>query len=69
VASAFRKEIFSIWGNTIPLFGNYPYHTKFKILENNRISCRPCSVKGFSKCPEGHLKCLNEILFDFYIPD
>lgn len=68
IASAFKKEIFSIWGNTIPAFGMYPYRTKFTIFENNKISCRPCSKIGFQKCPNGHFKCMNEIVFDFYLP-
>lgn len=68
IASAFKKEIFSIWGNTIPTFGMYPYRTKFTILENNRVNCRPCSKIGFQKCPKGHFKCMNEIVFDFYLP-
>jgi len=68
IASAFKKEIFSIWGNTIPAFGMYPYRTKFTIFENNKISCRPCSKIGFQKCPKGHFKCMNEIVFDFYLP-
>ena len=68
VASAFKKEIFGLWGNTILLFGRYPYRTKFVVLENNKISCRPCSVKGFSKCPKGHFNCMNQIVFDFYLP-
>ncbi|MBS1978280.1 MAG: glycosyltransferase family 9 protein [Bacteroidetes bacterium] len=68
IAAAFRKEVFSIWGNTIPAFGMYPYRTKFTILENNRIGCRPCSKIGYDKCPKGHFKCMNGISFDFYIP-
>lgn len=68
IAAAFKKEVFSIWGNTIPLFGMYPYRTKFTILENNKIDCRPCSKIGYDKCPKGHFKCMNNIVFDFYIP-
>ncbi len=68
IAAAFKKNIFSIWGNTTPSFGMYPYQTKFTVLENNKISCRPCSKIGYSKCPKGHFKCMNEIVFDFYLP-
>ena len=69
IASAFKKNIYSIWGNTIPSFGMYPYRTKFTIFENNKINCRPCSKIGFSKCPKGHFKCMKNIVFDFYLPD
>lgn len=68
VAAAFNKTVYSIWGNTVPAFGMYPYRTHFIVLENNKVSCRPCSKIGFSKCPKGHFKCMNEIAFDFYIP-
>lgn len=68
IAAAFKKQIFSIWGNTTPLFGMYPYRTKFSIFENNKLNCRPCSKIGYDKCPKGHFKCMNEVVFDFYIP-
>ncbi|MFT7196502.1 MAG: ADP-heptose:LPS heptosyltransferase [Marinoscillum sp.] len=69
VAAAFQKEIFSIWGNTIPEFGMYPYQTKFTIFENKKLDCRPCSKIGFDNCPKGHFKCMKEVTFDFYLPD
>jgi ADP-heptose:LPS heptosyltransferase len=69
IAAALKKEVFSIWGNTIPSFGMYPYRTKFTVLENNKLSCRPCSKIGYAKCPQGHFKCMNDIAFDFYLPE
>ena len=68
VAAAFQKQVYSIWGNTTPLFGMYPYRTKFVVFENNKITCRPCSKIGHQKCPKGHFKCMNELVFDFYLP-
>ena len=68
IAAAFRKPIYSIWGNTTPLFGMSPYQTKFVVLENNHLSCRPCSKIGYSRCPKGHFKCMNDIVFDFDLP-
>lgn len=68
VASAFKKEIIGLWGNTILLFGRYPYRTKYTVLENNRVSCRPCTTRGYDACPKGHFKCMNRIVFDFYLP-
>ncbi len=63
IAAAFGKKIFSLWGNTIPEFGMYPYKPGdgSKILEVENLKCRPCSKLGFSKCPRGHFKCMNEI--------
>jgi len=68
IAAALKKEVFSIWGNTIPEFGMYPYRTRFTVLENRKISCRPCSKIGYKKCPKGHFKCMNDLNFDFYLP-
>lgn len=67
VASALRKEIFGLWGNTISLFGRYPYRTRFTVLESNSVMCRPCSSKGFDRCPKGHFRCMRDIMFDFYL--
>ncbi|WP_377242319.1 glycosyltransferase family 9 protein [Persicitalea jodogahamensis] len=69
VAAAFKKKVYSIWGNTTPLFGMYPYQTPHVILENNSLSCRPCSKIGYAKCPKGHFKCMNELSFDFEIKE
>lgn len=66
VASAFGKEVFCIFGNTIPAFGRYPYQTRFTLLEKS-LPCRPCSVKGYEKCPLGHFRCMNNIAMDFYV--
>jgi len=67
IAAALKKEVYSIWGNTIPAFGMYPYQTKFHVLENKNLNCRPCSKIGFHKCPKGHFKCMNEMVFDFQL--
>ncbi|MCU0338439.1 MAG: glycosyltransferase family 9 protein [Spirosomaceae bacterium] len=67
VAAAFKKKVYSIWGNTIPAFGMYPYQTNFVVLENRHLSCRPCSKIGHHKCPKGHFKCMNDLSFNFEI--
>ena len=65
IAAAFQKKIISIWGNTIPEFGMYPYYKNGidnnKSVEVENLSCRPCSKIGFDKCPKGHFKCMREI--------
>jgi len=65
VAAAFRKNIISFWGNTIPQFGMYPYmpgdEMKSDIVEINNLSCRPCSKLGYNKCPKKHFDCMNKI--------
>lgn len=62
IAAAFHKKIISVWGNTIPDFGMYPYLIEdSKIVEVNNLKCRPCSKIGYSACPQKHFKCMNMI--------
>lgn len=64
IASAFKKNIVAIWGNTVPALGFAPYQTPFVSIQNNEISCRPCSKLGFKNCPKGHFKCMNDLTFE-----
>ncbi|BDD09587.1 glycosyl hydrolase [Fulvitalea axinellae] len=68
IAAAFKKEIYSIWGNTTPELGMYPYRTKFTVFEVKGLNCRPCSKLGYNECPKGHFRCMKDQKFDFYLP-
>lgn len=66
IAAAFKKPILSVWGNTVPDFGMYPYFgrdqkvtTLHDLFEVRPLYCRPCSKIGYRKCPLGHFKCMN----------
>jgi ADP-heptose:LPS heptosyltransferase len=61
IAAAFKKNILSVWGNTVPSFGMYPYGTSYEVFQVNKLWCRPCSKIGYEKCPLGHFKCMREI--------
>ena len=63
IAAAFGKRIISLWGNTIPEFGMFPYqaHHDSRIFQVHHLSCRPCTKIGFKKCPRKHFKCMNDI--------
>ncbi len=62
IAAAFKKTIHSIWGNTVPEFGMYPYLSGESYLyEVKGLACRPCSKIGYQKCPLGHFNCMNKI--------
>ena len=71
IAAAFKRPIISLWGNTVPAFGMYPYYGEnflsrqqqlpYDIMEINNLSCRPCSKIGYNKCPRGHFKCMELI--------
>jgi heptosyltransferase-2 len=68
IAAAFKKKIISVWGNTVPEFGMYPYYGKDQIrnfkFEIRGLRCRPCSKIGYAKCPRGHFKCMKQISMD-----
>ncbi len=71
IAAAFNKKIASIWGNTVPEFGMYPYlseNEEYKIFEIGGLSCRPCSKIGYAKCPKKHFACM-ELIDETLIAD
>jgi len=71
IAAAWQKPIVSLWGNTTPWLGMFPYygyndisHTvapQSVIIENNNLSCRPCSKIGYNACPKKHFRCMNDL--------
>ncbi len=63
IAAAYKKKIISVWGNTIPEFGMYPYmpDNKSIIAQVKNLKCRPCSKIGFRRCPKGHFRCMQEM--------
>ena len=62
IASAFKKNIISLWGNTVPKFGMYPYQAGelSQICEVKNLKCRPCSKIGYKKCPKKHFDCMEK---------
>lgn len=62
IATCFQVPIVSVWGNTVPELGMYPYYPNnkelFTIQEVKDLSCRPCSKIGYQKCPKGHFNCM-----------
>jgi len=66
IAAALQKRVISVWGNTVPAFGMYPYYgsrsgVQYDVVEINKLWCRPCSKIGYKKCPRGHFKCMENI--------
>ncbi len=62
IAAALQLRIFSLWGNTVPAFGMYPYlpqkSSLADIFEIDGLKCRPCSKLGFERCPKNHFSCM-----------
>ena len=69
IAAAFKRPIVSVWGNTVPGFGMYPYlppagAPEAVIAEVKGLSCRPCSKIGYPACPRGHFSCMRDQRLD-----
>jgi len=63
LACAVNVPVVTIFGSSVKEFGFFPYRSgKSLILENNFLSCRPCSHIGREECPEKHFKCMREIV-------
>lgn len=71
IAAAFQKPVISLWGNTSPELGMFPYYGRNTLGDNaganvvfaevKSLSCHPCSKLGYAKCPKGHFKCMNNL--------
>ena len=63
LAAALNKKMLVVWGSTSDHLGIYPIYSEngmeFTSIQNERISCRPCSKYGRVNCPMGHMSCLN----------
>lgn len=71
IAAAFQKPVISLWGNTAPDMGMFPYYGQNNlkthpsplsvIMENTDLRCHPCSKLGYDKCPKKHFKCMMDL--------
>lgn len=60
-AAAAETKVIVIFGSTVKEFGFTPYNCKNLILENNSLTCRPCSHIGRNNCPKKHFECMKLI--------
>lgn len=58
VASAFKKKVVVSFCATSPEFGFGPWKTKFKIVQKEGLSCKPCMRHGSNSCPTGTNACM-----------
>lgn len=64
IGAALRRPMVSVWGNTIPEFGMYPFFPQGEdqntTLQVSGLGCRPCSKIGYAECPRGHFRCMRD---------
>lgn len=60
IGAAFGKKVITLWGNTVPDFGMFPYRADPSSVnfEVTGLPCRPCSKIGYQQCPKKHFKCM-----------
>lgn len=60
IAAALQVPSITLWGNTVPQFGMYPYRAPHVVVEE-QLGCRPCSRLGHKSCPRGHFACMRAL--------
>jgi heptosyltransferase-2 len=61
MATAVKTPVLAIFGSTVKELGFFPYRSKYFVMENKTVTCRPCSHVGRHSCPKGHFKCMKEL--------
>lgn len=60
LATAVCTPVVALFGPTVGAFGFFPLGERNVVLDRD-LACRPCSLHGTERCPEGHFKCMKEI--------
>lgn len=61
-AIANNVPVVAIFGSTVKEFGFTPYKNKSLVIENNKLTCRPCSHIGLGECPKKHFDCMKKLI-------
>lgn len=61
LASSVNAPVTAFFLSTIPAFGFGPLSQRSEIAEVSGLSCRPCGIRGYSKCPRQHFDCANKL--------
>ncbi len=62
IAAAVGTPGIAIFGPTVPSFGFAPYSQKSRVIDIGNLYCRPCTRHGSKECPQGHFRCMKELL-------
>lgn len=63
IAAAVKTPVVAVFGSTHPVLGYTPFTDEkaYNIIQNESLSCRPCTKQGNSSCPKGHFKCMLDL--------
>lgn len=61
-ASAIDAPVCAVFCSTVPEFGFTPLSAiNYTVQSKKALSCKPCGVHGYLKCPRQHFQCAREI--------
>lgn len=62
LSTAVNTPVFAIFGPTSEELGFFPMGAKSVVIQaEKQLSCRPCSLHGSDKCPNGTYDCMKQI--------
>lgn len=59
--------VLTIYCSTVPDFGFYPYNLKSSYISYNDLTCKPCGIHGYNKCPIKTFDCAYKLKPDIVI--
>lgn len=69
MATALRIPVTAFFGSTTLPLGFGPYRSPHLVIEDNSVSCRPCTHIGKSTCPKKHFYCMLNLTPEKVWPD
>lgn len=69
VASAFKVPVVAFFGSTTQNLGFSPFRSPSLVIEDNSVSCRPCSHIGRNECPKKHFHCMLNLVPEKIVKD
>lgn len=65
IASSVDANVAAVFCSTVPSFGFGPLSKRSYIIQTDvPLTCKPCGLHGYQKCPLGHFKCAETISLD-----
>jgi heptosyltransferase-2 len=57
IASAMNAPTTAVFCSTVPAFGFGPLSKNSRVVEMEKLDCRPCGLHGRKACPKKHFRC------------
>ncbi|MEW6510803.1 MAG: lipopolysaccharide heptosyltransferase II [Bacteroidota bacterium] len=60
IAAARGVKLVAMFGPTVRRFGFFPPEATSRVVEQQNLSCRPCTHIGLPRCPKRHFRCMKD---------